>query len=281
MRDRPRLSVILCVTALVAACKSDPAKTPNRSAVPAQAAADAAVISFADRTGRTPPFPEKEFQSLARAALQAATPADVSLCSAALQGILTDNGEDVVLSMNVRLDPAEPALSLRTALRAVTAASASSDELVARGLVDLKQAVSDLLHLVHAPPERLTEALAAAEPDIQIAATSVIGARRIREAVGPLCKMLGDPRDEAAEAAADALKKIAEPSDVSRIIASIERKNLRSEVRAVEIIGRLGGAEAEAYLEMTAVGHPIEEVRNLSVSLLKTLREQPARGSEK
>ena len=276
-RMPPLTLVFLICFCFLTACKSKP-QARDRSDEPT--AVSATVISFSDRTGRTPLFPEAKFQRLADEVLQTAIPADVTLRSAALQGLLEDDGEHRILTLSVQLDSSAPDLSFRTALKAVTASAESTDTLIQRGLGDLEAAVSDLLHLVHAPPDRLIGALFAAEPDIQIAAASVIGARRIHEAVTSLCTLLGDPREEAAEAAADALKQTADPSDVSRIIASIERKNLRSQVRAVEVIGRIGGKEAEAYLEMIALGHPIEEVRALSTSLLKTLRERPPRAGK-
>ena len=271
--EKRTTALLLLSCCVLSACKSKPESrehSPEPTAVSA-----ASIISFSDRTDRTPPFPEKKFQRLAGAVLQKAIPADVTLRSAALQGVLEDDGSHCILTLSVRLAPVDPNLSLRTALKAVTPSAEFTDNLVQRGLSDLETAVSDLLHLVHAPPSRLIGALSAAEPDIQIAAASVIGARKIHEAVGPLCALLDDPREEAADAAAEALKLAAESSDASRIIASIERKNLRSQVRALEVLGRIGGGEAEAYLEMTALGHPVEEVRSLSTSLLKKLRKKP------
>jgi hypothetical protein len=57
----------------------------------------------------------------------------------------------------------------------------------------------------------------------------------------------------------------------------MRRRDLRSEVRAIEAMGHLGGAEAEAYLEMTAVGHEVPEVRILSKRLLQKISDRKMR----
>jgi hypothetical protein len=49
----------------------------------------------------------------------------------------------------------------------------------------------------------------------------------------------------------------------------------RSEVRAVEALGRIGGEEAEAYLEMVAGGHQVEEVRRIARDALQRRRKNP------
>ena len=57
-------------------------------------------------------------------------------------------------------------------------------------------------------------------------------------------------------------------------------RDLRSEVRAIEAMGRIGGEEAEAYLEMTAVGHEVPEVQALSKDLLKKMKRGRSRASQ-
>ena len=50
--------------------------------------------------------------------------------------------------------------------------------------------------------------------------------------------------------------------------------------RVIEALGRIGGTEAEAYLEMTAGGHEVPEVRRISAAALARLRgREPVRDS--
>ena len=87
-------------------------------------------------------------------------------------------------------------------------------------------------------------------------------------------KLLSDPRPEVAEVAAQSLAEIGDERAVPVLIKSIERGDLRSQVRAIEAMAVIGGEEAEAYLEMTAKGHEIEEVRTLSFAALKKIRSK-------
>ncbi len=181
-------------------------------------------------------------------------------------------GEDNLLLITVRLEVKGCAEPVETSLQAAFGKERPVPGVVQRGLKDAAYAAAEMVALIGAPPARLIEALSSSEPDIQLFAAKMVGLRKIKGAAEPLCQMLKDPREEAAEAAADALKKTATQKDVPRVIQSIVKRNLRSEVRAMEIIAALGGNEAEAYLEMTSLGHEIPEVQSISQSLLRIMR---------
>lgn len=147
----------------------------------------------------------------------------------------------------------------------------AANQLTASAVVELRAAVARHLSLLEAGPDRLIRGLDAAEADEQVLSARLLGERRERRAVAAVIRLLGDPREPVADAAADALMKIGDPAAVPLVIASIKRGDLRSEVRAIEIIAHLGGSEARSYLEMTAAGHPHPEVQQLSRQFLERL----------
>ena len=151
-------------------------------------------------------------------------------------------------------------------------------DIVEKGISDLEAALNELFRVAAAGPEEWVRGLRASELDIQMLSIQLLGESREKTGIHPLAALLSDPRERVAEAAAVALVEIGDPQAVPLIIKSIKRGHLRSEVRVIETIGRLGGAEARAYLEMTAVGHELEEVRHLSRNLLKKLHNFIARG---
>ena len=147
-------------------------------------------------------------------------------------------------------------------------------EMLRKGLGDVAHAADEMLHVVESETALLTNYLTAAESDIQILAAKLIGIHKSKSAALALCALLNDPREEVAEAAAEALIAIDEPASVRCIVENISKESLRSEVRAIEIMGHVGGPEAVAYLEMTSLGHELEEVRRLSETLLKSLKSR-------
>ncbi len=155
--------------------------------------------------------------------------------------------------------------------------AASVGTLIDNGLNDLKTALTDLITLINSGEQRWLMALDSPEPDEQILASQLVGQHKVKAAIPPLGRLLTDPRMAVQEAASDALAAIGDQSAVPLLIKGIQRGNIRSEVRAIEAMGRIGGAEAQAYLEMTAVGHEIPEVRRLSQSLLERLTKRKPR----
>jgi HEAT repeat protein len=104
-----------------------------------------------------------------------------------------------------------------------------------------------------------------------------LGQRKVRAAVPAIGDLLDDPREQVVEAAAEALAEIGDEKAVPFLVKGMRRWDLRSEVRAIEAMGHIGGEEAEAYLEMTAIGHEVPEVRILSKSLLQKLSDRKMR----
>jgi HEAT repeat protein len=149
--------------------------------------------------------------------------------------------------------------------------AAAATDLVRRGVDDLGKALASLFVLYGAGEAAWVRALDAAEADEQVLALARLGEAKAKGAIPAIGAALGDPRAQVAEAAADALVAIGDESAVPVLIASIRRGDVRSEVRVIEAISKIGGKEARAYLEMTAIGHEIPEVRALSQGALERL----------
>jgi hypothetical protein len=144
--------------------------------------------------------------------------------------------------------------------------------LVEKAVADAGKAMTDLARLLGAGEVELGLALSSPEPDVQILALRLLARLKAKGEIEPIAALLGDPREPVAEAAADALAAISDARAVPLLIRSVRRGDLRSEVRAIEAMGRIGGSEAEAYLEMTAQGHEVPEVRVISRAMLDKLR---------
>ncbi len=216
------------------------------------------------------------FYSLAERALGSLESPPNHTFEIVLKGELkVQNGEDsLVLEANII------SKELQTPLRAGISATGKATNnkemslLVEKGLADLADSLKGLFKLVDAEPSRLIKALDSPEPDEQILALKLLGLKKARKAVSTIARLLTDPREQVAETAAEVLAEIGDEQAVPLLISAIQRGDLRSEVRAIEAMGRIGGAEAIAYLEMVAIGHEISEVRRLSKSLLKQIRSR-------
>ena len=268
--------MLLSILSIAAACKSKDGLPASATSSPHRFFDE---VRFQNGLDDSESYTEPVFASAAERAFQRAVPEGVVIQKAAVTGILEPDGDQMQLSLALQLSVRGSSRPVETSLFAVAGLHRPAREVAEKGLSDLSRAGRDLLGLLVAPPDRLTAALSSAELDVQVLAARLIGERHLSDpkTAAALCRMLTDPRDEAAEAAAESLKAVGTPAIVPLIIRSVQRGNLRSEVRAIEVMGRIGGPEAEAYLEMTAMGHEIPEVRSLSRSLLKTMRETAAR----
>jgi hypothetical protein len=191
-----------------------------------------------------------------------------------------DGRGSVVLKARMRVGGLGEPLETGVAALSMTPDTASARTFVEKALFDLADACVGLLGLVDADREHLMRALDSAEPDEQVLALKLLGRQKAREAVERIGGLLGDPRYEVVETAAEALGEIGDEKAIPFLVRGVKRGDLRSEVRVIEALGRIGGTEAEAYLEMTAVGHEVLEVRNLSESLLKQVRERLRKGGK-
>jgi hypothetical protein len=271
-RTAARLApILLCLACAVCCGEKEPAAPePAPNAVEIGRVSWRPVGPMGEQISRT------EFGELAGEAL-AAMPAVAGQPAGRrfdLEGSLdTTAGEGaMVLEARLARSPAGAPISATLVATGKTDTADSTRALVRKGLADLTGALASLLRLADGSRDDWIRALDSAEPDEQRLAAELLGEHKVTRSVPRLSEMLADPREPVAEAAADALAQIGDPSAVPLLIKSIRRGDLRSEVRAIEAMGRIGGPEAEAYLEMTAGGHEVEEVRSLSQRALDGIR---------
>ena len=150
----------------------------------------------------------------------------------------------------------------------------SAVDLMNKGVEELESTFRSLFRVYGGTATIWKRSLDSAEPDEQILAARLLARDRVTSAVQSIGKLLGDPREQVAEAAATALGDMGDESAVPVLIRSMNPRALRSEVRAIEAMARIGGVEASAYLEMTAEGHENREVRELSIGALTRMRKK-------
>ena len=153
----------------------------------------------------------------------------------------------------------------------------AAGELMGKAVEELGRSLSSQFALWGGSVEARRRALQSPEPDEQILAMRLLARDKVTSAMEAISQLLSDPREQVAEAAADALAEMGDERAVPLLIRAIDHKDLRSEVRAIEAMARIGGSEAAAYLEMTAQGHELSEVRELSGAALERLLKRSSR----
>ncbi len=193
-----------------------------------------------------------------------------------VSGALKIVGDGASLVLAIKMHLAGHMKPFETGIEAVGSAGdeKQAESLVNQALSDLAHAVKNLSALAAGNEAALIAALDAAEPDEQLLALKILGHKKTASAVPAIGLLLEDPRIIVQESAAEALARIGDERAVPLLIAAIKRYDIRSEVRAIEAMGRIGGEEARAYLEMTATGHDIPEVRKMSAALLDNMNER-------
>jgi hypothetical protein len=263
-----RLSLLALV---VAACGDDVPAAPERT----PKSLEIGSVSWSAVGSAGQEISRDEFTQTARRSLaDVPDPGGAARRGAILQGSFDTTAGEGAMVLEARIPSSAAGVPITATLVATGKAESADDAraLMRKGLQDLASALRALVSLARGSTEQWLRAVDSAEPDEQRLAVELLGKHKVASAVPRLAGLLSDPREPVAEAAADALVAIGDPSAVPLLIKSIKRGDLRSEVRAIEAMGRLGGPEAEAYLEMTAGGHEVEEVRQMSARALEGLR---------
>jgi hypothetical protein len=268
-------AVILILVA--AACEK---KTANRSHKPATTAVTVKLLNWTESGENPRAFSEDGFLDVAQHTLKSLPlPADAQTILYIKGGLdIVDGKGTLILKAHINVEGVPG--SIKTGIAALSPSvedGESARAFVEKGVNDLRDAFKGLLMLVNADQDRLIRALDSPEPDEQVLACRLLGQRKARAAVRAVGNLLDDPREQVVEAAAEALAEIGDETAVPFLVKGMRRRDLRSEVRAIEAMGRIGGKEAEAYLEMTAIGHEVKEVRILSKSLLQKLSDRKMR----
>ena len=267
-------TALLCLAAVIAltaqCCKESSSRSLRVSRV------EVGRVSWSwTRAADSAPSRE-EFEEAARAAVARLSPfpggGGAPLVD--LQGVYDQSEAEALVILTARMRKTGKPVKVETKVVATATLGEGFDSaaLVGRGLADMVRALNSMFGIVGGDKEVWLRALHSAEPDEQILACRLVATNRVEEGVEDLAKLLSDPREQVAEEAAEALGEIGDERAVSLIIESIGRGDLRSEVRAIETMSKIGGEEARAYLEMTSIGHEVPEVRRVSADALERMK---------
>jgi len=122
------------------------------------------------------------------------------------------------------------------------------------------------------PTAELLRDLESSDPRTRDLSVRVLAERRSPAAVPALLERLADPDPAVVERAVGALAQIRDPRAVGPLIGLTQRREGSFVTQVVLIIGDIGGAEAEAYLDTLAAGHPDPAVRSAAREALASLR---------
>jgi len=128
------------------------------------------------------------------------------------------------------------------------------------------------------PDAEVIRDLESGDPKLRDLAVQVLAERRNPAALPGLAARLKDPDPEVVERAVGALARLRDPRAVGPLIELTRRREGPFVAQLVRIIGDIGGADAEAYLETLRAGHPDAEVRDAAARALVDLRRRPAAG---
>lgn len=128
------------------------------------------------------------------------------------------------------------------------------------------------------PDEEVLRDLESADPKVRDLAVGVLADRKNPAAVPGLIVRLRDPDPEIADRAVGALAQIGDPRGVGPIIELSRRREGPFVAQMVRAVGDIGGAEAEAYLETMAGGHPDPLVVEAAQAGLRDARRRRAAG---
>jgi hypothetical protein len=201
----------------------------------------------------------------ARIATRGATVAEVLLRLEVTPGEDADTLSETVRASET-VEPGEPVLAaFRRAIEGGAMRAASG---LALALAEARK-----------PDAAVIRDLESADPRLRDLAVGVLADRKNVAAVPALLTRLQDPDPEIADRAVGALAQIGDPRAVGPIIELSRRREGPFVAQMVRVVGDIGGAEAEAYLETMAAGHPDPAVVSAAREALRDARRRRADGS--
>jgi len=148
--------------------------------------------------------------------------------------------------------------------------------LAERTAADLAQAYAGRQKLWSADAQALARALAASDTDVRVEAMRVAGARRLRELVPAVVRLLGDEDENVRDAALGTLVAMGERSAIKALADSRQMRDAREMRKVLDAIASLGGREAKDYLGFVAETHDDEEIRVMAKEALGRLERRAA-----
>jgi hypothetical protein len=131
------------------------------------------------------------------------------------------------------------------------------------------------------PDALVIQDLESGNPRLRDLAVRVLADRKNPVAVPALLARLQDPDPDVADRAVGALAQIGDPRAVGPIIELSRRREGPFVAQMVRIVGDIGGAEAEAYLETMLAGHPDPAVVSAAREALRDARRRNPDGRGK
>jgi hypothetical protein len=135
------------------------------------------------------------------------------------------------------------------------------DELVLRIAGDLIDGYVARRQIQDGPPAAVHAALQADGGELREEAIRAVGARKLRDEVPRLLKLLGDPDEPTRDAALGALIALGDRRAVSELTRTRSLRDRREMRKIIEAISILGGQEADDYLSFVAATHDDDEIR--------------------
>jgi len=117
----------------------------------------------------------------------------------------------------------------------------------------------------------IAAALASADDDVRVEALRVIGARKLREHVPAVLRLLVDDDEGVRDAALGSLVALRERGAVKALAESRQMRDAREMRKVLDAIATLGGTEARDYLAFVAATHDDEEIRTMANQALERL----------
>lgn len=139
-------------------------------------------------------------------------------------------------------------------------------------LQDMKSGLASNIRICNGNHHTWIAALNSPEADEQILALKLLKNQGKSTAAPEVINLLNDPRSEVGVAATETAAVLANRAHVAQIIDIAKTGGIEVEARCVQVLSRIGGADAIAYLEMLAVGHENPQLRELSFNALKRLK---------
>jgi hypothetical protein len=184
----------------------------------------------------------------------------------------------VRLRITVRPASAAPARFSEDVAAVGQAPLANADEartafqrLVERTAEDLLLAYAARLKLWEGDAREIVGALKSADNESRVEALHIIGARKMREQIPEVLRLLSDEDEGVRDAALGALVVLHERSAVKALAESHQMRDTREMRKILDTIATLGGSEARDYLSFVAETHDDEEIRSMAKEALERL----------
>lgn len=188
-----------------------------------------------------------------------------------------------VLNMETGEDEPGVVVQLRSfskgaVLEAVGRSQSQGAEFVLESFKDAWSIITTRRHLQVARESDVLAALESGDLRVRSAAITLIGERKIKGGVEPLCRILEEEDNELLVLrAVGALIALGDPSAIDPLIALAKNKDPRFVLQVVFAVGAIGGQTARGYLVTLASGHPVEQVRRGAEDALQELERRASR----